>query len=177
MLVRDAATDDAAACAAIYAPYVTGSAITFEHDPPDAAAMGQRIAAAQREHAWLVAELDGAVVGYAYAGPWKARPAYRWSAEVTVYVAAAAHRAGVGRALYEALFVRLAARGFRTLVGGVTLPNDASVGVHRALGFEPVGTFHRIGWKLGEWRDVHYLVKHLNPGDGESPEEPPAEPR
>jgi L-amino acid N-acyltransferase YncA len=175
MLVRDATVDDAAACAAIYAPYVTGSAITFEHDPPDAAAMAERIAAAQRSHAWLVAERGGTVVGYAYAGPWKARPAYRWSTEVTVYVAVEAHRAGVGRALYEALFERLAARGYRTLVGGITLPNDASVGVHRALGFEPVGTFPRIGWKLGEWRDVHYLVKHLGPDADEA--DRPAEPR
>jgi len=170
MLVRAATTDDAAACAAIYAPYVTGSVITFESDPPDGVTMAQRIADAQRAHAWLVAERDGAVVGYAYAGPWKARSAYRWSAEVTVYVARDAHRGGVGRALYAALFDRLAERGYRTLVGGVTLPNDASVGLHRALGFEPVGTFTRIGWKLGEWRDVHYLVKHLGPDpDGAGP--------
>jgi len=172
MHVRAATTADAAACAAIYAPYVTGSVITFESEPPDAGAMAERIVAAQVKHAWLVAERDGDVVGYAYAGPWKARPAYRWSCESTVYVAAGAQRGGVGRALYEALFDRLAARGYRTVVGGVTLPNDASVGLHRGLGFEPVGTFPRIGWKLGEWRDVHYLVKHLGPGSDE-----PAEPR
>jgi len=169
MLVRDAIATDAAACAAIYAPYVTGSAITFELDAPDAATMAERIAAAQAAHAWLVAEDDGAVIGYAYAGPWKGRPAYRWSVEATVYVAAEGHGRGIGRALYEALLDRLAALGYRTVVGGVTLPNDASVGLHRAVGFEPVGTFPRIGWKLGEWRDVHYLVKHLGP-----PDPPPA---
>jgi phosphinothricin acetyltransferase len=172
MLVRDATVEDAAACAAIYAPYVTGSAITFEYDPPDAAAMAERIAVAQRRHAWLVAERGGVVVGYAYAGPWKARSAYRWSAEVTVYVAADAQRVGIGRTLYEALFDRLAARGYRTLVAGVTLPNDASVGVHRALGFEPVGTFGRIGWKLGRWHDVHYLSRTIG-----ADADPPAEPR
>jgi len=171
MHVRDATPDDAALCAAIYAPYVTGSVITFESEPPDAGAMAERIAAAQVKHAWLVAERDGAVAGYAYAGPWKARPAYRWSCEATVYVAAGAQRGGVGRALYAALLDRLAARGYRTVVGGVTLPNDASVGLHRALGFEPVGTFPRIGWKLGEWRDVHYLVRHLGP-DSDRPAEP-----
>ena len=169
MDVRTATEADAAACAAIYAPYVTGSVITFESDPPDGVTMAQRIADAQRAHAWLVAERAGAVIGYAYAGPWKARPAYRWSAEVTVYVAGDARRGGIGRALYAALFDRLEARGYRTLVGGVTLPNDASVGLHRAMGFEPVGTFTRIGWKLGQWRDVHYLVKHIGRG---APEEP-----
>ena len=170
MHVRVATPADGAACAAIYAPYVSGSAITFEQEPPGAEAMAERIATALANHAWLVAERDGGVVGYAYAGPWKARPAYRWSCEVTVYVAGDEQRGGVGRALYEALFERLAGRGYRTFVGGVTLPNDASVGLHRALGFEPVGTFTRIGWKLGQWRDVHYLVKHI--GDGE-----PGEPR
>jgi phosphinothricin acetyltransferase len=173
MLIRDADSNtDAAACAAIYAPYVTGTAITFESDPPDTAAMAGRIAVAQDAHAWLVAERENAVVGYAYAAPWKARPAYRWSCEVTVYVAGHAHGEGVGRSLYRALFERLARRGYRTLVAGATLPNAASLGLHRALGFEDVGTFPRIGWKFGEWRDVHYLVKHL-----ESDAEPPAEPR
>src|SRR6059058_3725801 len=168
MLVRDAASVDAAACAAIYAPYVTGTAITFEIEPPSTAEIEQRIAAAQATHAWLVAE-DDSVLGYAYAGPWKARAAYRWSCETAVYVAAAGQRRGVGRSLYEALFERLAERGFRTLVAGVTLPNEASVGLHRTLGFESVGTFPRIGWKLGQWREVTYLVKALGP-DGPPPD-------
>ena len=169
MIVRDATAKDAPSCAAIYAPYVRDTVITFESDPPDEAVMAGRIADAQRTHAWLVAERDGEVAGYAYAGPWKARPAYRWSCEVTVYVTAGAQRGGVGRALYEALFARLAERGYRTVVGGLTLPNDASLGLHRALGFEPVGTFPRIGFKLGRWRDVHYLVRHIGAGEPEEP--------
>jgi phosphinothricin acetyltransferase len=91
---------------------------------------------------------------------------------VTVYVDRSAHRRGAGRALYEALFARLAARGYRTLVAGVTLPNEASIGLHRALGFHDVGTFCRIGWKHGEWRNVHYLTKTIGADSVE-----PAEPR
>jgi phosphinothricin acetyltransferase len=162
--VRDAAAGDAAACAAIYAPFVTDGAVTFEVDPPDAAEFARRIAAAQEAHAWLVLADGVDVLGYAYAGPWKARAAYRWSCEVTIYLRPDARGRGAGRILYDALFDRLAARGYRTLVAGVTLPNDASVGLHRALGFRPVGTFERIGYKSGAWRDVAYFTRHL-PGE------------
>ena len=165
MVVRDATDDDAAACAAIYAPYVTDTAITFEYEPPSAAEMARRIAAAQRAHAWLVLEDDGGVVGYAYAGPFKERAAYRWSAEVSVYLEQGRRRSGSGRLLYEALFERLAERGFRTLVAVMTLPNDASEGLHRALGFEPVGTLRRVGWKHGRWRDVAWAQRGIGSDD------------
>jgi L-amino acid N-acyltransferase YncA len=166
MQVRDATEDDAGACAAIYAPYVTDTTITFEYEPPSAAEMARRIAAAQRAHAWLVLEDDGRVVGYAYAGPYKERAAYRWSSEVSVYLETGRRRSGSGRMLYEALFERLADRGFRTLVAGMTLPNDASEGLHRALGFEPIGTFRRVGWKHGQWRDVAWAQRSLGADDG-----------
>jgi L-amino acid N-acyltransferase YncA len=167
MQVRDATEDDAGACAAIYAPYVTDTAITFEYDPPSAAEMARRIAASQRAHAWLVLEEEeGRVVGYAYAGPFKERVAYRWSAEVSVYLEAGRRRSGSGRLLYEALFARLTERGFRTLVAVMTLPNDASEGLHRAFGFEPVGTLRRVGWKHGEWRDVAWAQRSIGPDDG-----------
>jgi L-amino acid N-acyltransferase YncA len=166
MQVRDATEDDAGACAAIYGPYVTDTAITFEYDPPSAAEMARRIAASQRAHAWLVLEEEGRVVGYAYAGPFKERVAYRWSAEVSVYLEAGRRRSGSGRLLYEALFARLTERGFRTLVAVMTLPNDASEGLHRALGFEPVGTLRRVGWKHGEWRDVAWAQRSIGPDDG-----------
>ncbi len=113
--VRDAAEHDAAACAAIYAPYVTDTAITFETDPPPPAEMAARIAAAARTHAWVVLEDEGRVVGYAYARPFKSRAAYRWSCEVSVYLEPRRQRTGGGRALYDALFARLAERGFRPL--------------------------------------------------------------
>ncbi len=169
-VVRDATADDAAACAAIYAPYVTGTAISFEDLPPSAAEMARRIAAAQERHAWLVLEDVGAVVGYAYAGPYKERAAYRWSCEVSVYLARGRWRSGGGRQLYEALFERLGARGYRTAVAGMTQPNEASGAFHAAMGFEPVGTWRGIGWKHGRWRDVTWAQRRLTADDG-----PPAD--
>ncbi len=159
--VRDASPLDGEACAAIYAPYVTGTAITFEIQPPTAAEMAQRIADAQATHAWMVLEDEGRVIGYAYAGPMKPRAAYRWSCAVSVYLEQGRRRTGGGRALYEALFDRLIERGFRTAVAGMTLPNDASVGLHKALGFEPVGTYRKIGWKLDSWHDVAWAQRQL----------------
>jgi L-amino acid N-acyltransferase YncA len=173
MTIRDASDRDAEACAAIYAPYVTDTVITFENVPPSPADMAARIAAAQCGHAWLVL-VDGAdVVGYAYGGQHKERAAYRWSCEVSVYLERGRRRTGAGRALYTALFDRLAARGFRIAVAGMTLPNDASVGLHRAMGFEPVGTYRRIGWKHGRWHDVAWVQRELGGGV----DDPPAEPR
>ncbi|MGZ4572782.1 MAG: N-acetyltransferase family protein [Blastococcus sp.] len=170
-VVRDATAQDAAACAAIYAPYVVGTAITFEYEPPTPDVMAGRIAAARRTHAWLVLEDDGRVVGYAYGGPHKERAAYRWACEVSVYLETGRRRGGGGRALYEALLARLAGRGFRVALAGMTLPNEASVGLHRALGFEPVGTYRRIGWKHGAWHDIAWAQRSLGPDDG-----PPADP-
>jgi L-amino acid N-acyltransferase YncA len=173
MDVRDATAADAEACAAIYAPYVTDTAITFELEVPSAGAMAERIERAAQTHAWLVAEAGG-IVGYAYGGPYKERAAYRWSCEVSVYVDRGRQRTGAGRALYEALLFRLAARGYRMAVAGMTLPNDASVGLHRALGFEPVGTYRRIGYKHGAWHDVAWTQRPLADGDGsaDAPPEP-----
>jgi len=159
--VRDASAADAEACAAIYAPYVTDSAITFEIDPPGPEEMASRIAQAQSTHAWLVAEDEGRVVGYAYGGPMKPRAAYRWSCEVSVYLEPGRRRTGAGRALYEALFTRLTERGYRTAVAGMTLPNPASEGLHKSLGFEPIGTYRNIGWKLDNWHDVAWVQRPL----------------
>ena len=170
--VRDASERDAEECACIYAPYVTDTVITFELDPPGPAQMAERIAAALRTHAWVVLEDGGRIVGYAYGAPFHPRPAYRWSCEVSVYLERGRRRTGGGRALYEALFARLAERGFRTVVAGMALPNEASVGLHRAMGFEPVGTYRRIGWKHGAWHDVAWTQRTIARG-----EDPPAEPR
>jgi L-amino acid N-acyltransferase YncA len=164
--IRDATPEDGAACAAVYAPYVTGTAITFEYEPPTPEQMAERIAKAQKAHAWVVLEDDGHVVGYAYGGRYKERAAYRWACEVSVYLEPGRRRGGEGRALYEALFERLTARGFRTAVAGMTLPNPASEGLHRALGFEPVGVYRDIGWKHGRWHDVAWTQKMLRTGEG-----------
>jgi len=165
-LIRSAGPADGAGCAAVYAPYVTGTAVTFELEPPDAAEMTARIAAAQRRHAWLVLEQDGEVRGYAYAGPFKAREAYRFACEASVYLAPPAQGSGAGRALYEVLFARLRQRGLRTVAAGMTLPNEASARLHHALGFVPVGTWRRVGWKLGAWHDVAWSQLDLYPSGG-----------
>jgi phosphinothricin acetyltransferase len=169
--VREASREDGEACAAVYAPYVTGTAITFEIDRPSAAEMAERIEVASRRHAWLVAEDEGRVVGYAYGGVFNRRWAYQWSCEVSVYVELGRRRTGAGKALYEALLPRLIERGYRLAAAGMTLPNEASVGLHRAMGFEPVGTFRRVGFKLGEWHDVAWMQRILASGE-EEPREP-----
>ena len=169
MTVREASARDAAACAAIYAPYVTDTAVSFEETPPSEAEMAERIAAAVL---WLVLEDEGRVVGYAYAGRFMERAAYRWACEVSVYLERGRARRGGGRALYEALLARLRDRGYLVAVAGMTLPNPASEGFHRAMGFDPVGTYRRIGYKHGAWHDVAWTQKLLAEGT-----EPPAEPR
>jgi L-amino acid N-acyltransferase YncA len=171
MNVRPATEQDGAACAEIYAPYVTDTVISFETEPPSEEEMAGRIAAASHRHAWFVLEEGGRVVGYAYGGPFAPRAAYRWACEVSVYLEMGRRRTGGGRLLYEALLEHLTRRGYRIAIGGMTLPNDASEGLHRALGFEPVGTYRRIGYKHGAWHDVAWTQRVLVSGD-----EPPAEP-
>jgi phosphinothricin acetyltransferase len=169
--VRAATAQDAGACAAIYAPYVNDTAITFEVVPPSAAEMEQRIAAAQARHAWLVLEQGGRAVGFAYGRVFNPRAAYRWACEVSVYLEPGRRRTGAGRALYGALLARLRERGYRTAIAGMTLPNEASEGLHRAMGFEQVGIYRRIGFKHGRWHDVEWVQLMLADGEGD-----PAEP-
>jgi phosphinothricin acetyltransferase len=172
--VRDAdPARDAAACAAIYAPFVTDTATSFEEVPPTPEAMARRMAAYAVRHPWLVDEADGRVTGYAYASAFSERPAYRWTAETTVYVDPAHHRRGVGRRLYAALLHRLRAQGVRTACAVITLPNPASVALHESMGFAPVGVFRRAGWKHGAWRDVGWWQLDLGGPDGAPPEPRP----
>lgn len=154
-MIRDAdAARDAAPCAQIYAPYVLYSPATFEEEPPDEAEMGRRIAEYGASHAWLVYERDAEVAGYAYACPHRTRSAYRFTAEVAVYVAETHHGGGIGRALYVNLIDRLRMLGMRTALAGITLPNPASQGLHEAFGFEPAGVYRNVGFKGGRWHDV-----------------------
>ncbi len=169
MIIRNADPDrDAAACGAIYGPYVSDSVASFEALPPTAEEMADRIGAS---YAWVVAEHEGVTVGYAYASPHHERAAYRWAADVAVYVDANHHREGVGRALYTRLFEQLRAIGLWTVCAGITQPNDASDGLHRATGFVPVGTYQRIGWKAGAWHDVKWWQLDLRPGQPGPPSE------
>jgi len=163
---------DGAACAAIYAPYVAGTAISFEDEPPGAAQLAERIATTARDYPWLVLEADGRVVGFAYASPHRARAAYRWAADVAIYVEPAFQGKGAGRRLYAALLELMRRQGLRVACSGITLPNDASVALHRACGFEEVGTYRRIGYKLGAWHDVVWMQLSLS---GDRGDEPPAE--
>lgn len=173
MLIRDAdAARDAAACVAIYAPFVTGSAVSFEEQAPDVDAFAQRIARTSDGFPYLVAEADGAVAGFAYAGPHRARAAYRWSAETSVYVDPAFHRRGVGRELYETLLSLLTRQGLTLALAGITLPNHPSVALHEAVGFRPLAVYRRIGFKAGAWRDVGWWERRLADADDGVPLEP-----
>lgn len=155
---------DAAACVAIYAPFVESGATSFEEDSPDPTSFAARIRQTQATYPWLVAARDGVVVGYAYACPHRARPAYRWAVETSVYIAAGERGAGCGRALYAELMDRLRRQRFHVACAGITLPNPASVALHESVGFLPVGTYRRIGWKDGSWRDVGWWQLELQPG-------------
>jgi phosphinothricin acetyltransferase len=172
VLLRDADPQrDAQACAEIYATYVERSVATFEERSPTAGEMAVRIATA---HAWLVAEVGGVVVGYAYGSRHRERAAYRWAADVAVYLDAGHRGVGIGRALYEALIERLRGLGLWTLCAGITQPNPASNRLHEALGFVPVGIYRRIGWKAGAWHDVGWWQLDLRPGEPGPPAEPGA---
>ena len=164
---------DAAGCAAIYGPFVRDTAISFEARRPSAQEFATRIERTSRIHPWLVAEDDDRLAGFAYGCPHRERAAYRWAAEVSVYVDPAQHRRGVGRGLYQRLFELLHAQGLYVLCAGITLPNPASVALHESLGFVPVGVYRAIGYKLGRWHDVGWWQLPLRPPAAD----PPAEPR
>lgn len=162
MLIRHAdAARDAGACAAIYEPFVTETAVSFEEEAPGAEDFAERIAHYQESHGFLVAEKDGEIAGFAYAGPYRERPAYRWAAESSVYVHPGHRHQGVGKAVYEALFDLLREYGFKVVIAGITLPNPASLALHTSLGFQHVGVFPKVGYKYGEWRDVAFLSMQL----------------
>lgn len=156
-LIRAAAAGDSAAIAAIYNHYVAKTVITFEEEPVAAREMARRIEdAGSASLPWLVAEREGQVVGYAYATPWRARSAYRFSVEVTVYVDPECPRLGIGRRLYEALLPTLKTRGIHAAFGVIALPNDASVALHERFGFEKVAHLREVGYKFDRWIDVGY---------------------
>jgi phosphinothricin acetyltransferase len=171
--IRSADPDrDAAACVAIYAPFVESGATSFEEAPPDPTSFAERIRQIQATYPWLVVEHEGAVVGYAYACPHRARPAYRWAVETSVYVVPGEQGNGHGRALYAELTDRLRRQRFHVACAGITLPNPASVALHEVVGFVPVGTYRRIGWKDGAWRDVGWWQLELHVAGDEIPAEP-----
>ena len=168
--VRLATPADGDAVAAIYAPYVAQTAISFELVPPTGAVMAERIARTLERWPYLVAEADGVVAAYAYAGRFRERPAYDWACETTVYVDRSLHRSGLGSAAMSALLRVLGLQGFRLVLAGITPPNPASVGLHEALGFRRVGTFDGVGWKNGRWWGVDFFARELfAAADGHEP--------
>ena len=155
--IRSASLTDADAIARIYNYYVQNTVITFEEEPVSAGEMATRIADTKAVPLpWLVAEVDGVVVGYAYAGKWKVRSAYRYSVETTIYLAQGCEGQGIGKRLYTELLSLLRSLGAHLAIGGAALPNDASVALHGKLGFERVATFRQVGFKHGRWVDVAY---------------------
>lgn len=156
MILRFASLRDAEELVAIYAPIVETTAISFEAVAPGAAEMQLRLASQPANKPWIVAETAGALDGYAYAAPFRGRAAYRFGAEVTVYVAERARHGGVGRALYAALLRLLTLQGHRRAFAGIALPNDASVALHRSAGFTGAGVMHAAGFKFGRWHDVGF---------------------
>ncbi len=173
MLLRAVTPADAPAIAAIYAPIVRDTSISFEVDPPSVDQMRARIETIAAARPWIVAADGDTILGYAYASEFASRAAYRWSVFTTVYVAPAVHRRGVGRALYVELFARLSELGYRRAFAWITLPNDPSLGLHRALGFTDAGIMHRAGYKFNAWHDVAFLERSL----GSDPAPPDGEPR
>jgi phosphinothricin acetyltransferase len=163
---------DGAACAEIYAPFVRDSAVSFEEQMLSGDEMAQRIERTSLTHPWLVAEADGAVVGFAYGTGHRERAAYRWAADVTVYVSEEHRRRGIGAALYGALLPLLGRQGFHVACAGITLPNEASVALHEKCGFGLVGVYRRIGWKLGAWHDVGWWQIELAPAGEQAPADP-----
>jgi phosphinothricin acetyltransferase len=168
-MIRAACEDDFPAIASITNHYVASTSIHFAYEPISVAELAGSWKKSDR-YPWFVSvEADG-VVGYAKAGAWRDRAAYAWTTEVGVYVAPAAHRRGIGRALYAALLAEVERRGFRSAIAGITLPNDPSRAFHEAFGFESVGTVRDAGWKLGSWRAVEFFQKRFSTGpDGPVP--------
>lgn len=157
MELRDATVGDAAAIAAIYNHYVESTVISFEEAPVAADTMAARIADVQQgELPWLVALVDGKIAGYAYATKWRVRAAYRFSVESSVYIDKDSAGLGLGTALYTALIERLRLAGRHLVIGGIALPNDASVALHEKMGYTKVAHFSEVGLKFGRWIDVGY---------------------
>jgi phosphinothricin acetyltransferase len=171
VIIRVAHPSDAAGIRAVYAPFVAGSPSTFEEELPTPADFQARMLASPRRP-WLVAEAGGEIAGYAYASAHRSRASYRWSVDTSVYLAAAYHRRGLGRRLYDELIVRVRELGYLNLYACITLPNAASVALHTSVGFRPIGVFAHAGYKLGAWHDVGWFGLTLVDEHPANPAEP-----
>jgi L-amino acid N-acyltransferase YncA len=170
-MIRLAEQRDAKQIAAIYRPFCEDNCISFETEAPDAAEIGARIAKITRQFPWLVDERDGVIAGYAYAGPHRVRPAYRWVAEVTIYMNDGFRGKGIGRALYTELFARLRGQGYFKAYAGIVIPNPPSQAFHEAMGFRLTATYKGVGFKHGAWRDTGWWQCDIQP-EVDSPPDP-----
>jgi phosphinothricin acetyltransferase len=172
VILRLAAPADAAAIASIYAPYVTDSFVSFEEEAPGEAEMRRRIESGRGLYPWLVAEDEGGIAGYASASAFRPRAAYRYAVETSVYLDRERCGLGLGRQLYERLLELLERQGFVQAIGAISLPNEASVRLHRSLGFAEAGLYRDVGWKCGGWHSVGLWQRALAPASS-----PPVEPK
>lgn len=175
--IRPATPGDARGCLDIYGPLVRDSHTSFETEVPSIEQLSRLIGDGVRDYPWLVAETPtaggtGSIAGYTYARRHRDRPAYRWSVEVSVYVADGMRRRGIGRRLYEELFDILRRQGYHNAYAGIALPNPPSVALHESIGFVPVGVYEKVGFKLGRWHDVGWWALRLQPVDGGVPSDP-----
>jgi phosphinothricin acetyltransferase len=155
-VIRPSTTADARRIAEIYNHHVRETVVTFEEQPVSDKEMARRLAETTASYPWLVSEVDGKFAGYAYASSWKRRSAYRYAVESTIYLAPEFHGRGLGAALYRALIADMRVRGFHCAIGGIALPNPASIALHEKLGYKYAGQFREVGWKFGKWVDVGY---------------------
>jgi L-amino acid N-acyltransferase YncA len=167
--IRLVTAEDAADIAEIYRPFVASTPISFEIEPPDELEIQKRIDGILPTYPWLVCEQGGRVAGYAYASRHSARAAYQWSVDMSVYVHSDFQRRGIGRGLYVSLVRILRAQGFFNAYAGVTLPNPGSVGLHESIGFQAIGVYRNVGYKMGAWHDVGWWELVLQPLVAEPP--------
>lgn len=155
--VRLANEDDSASILEIYAPFITDTVITFEYEVPTVTEFGKRITNIQKKYPWLICEVNGSVVGYAYASQFNERAAYDWSVDFSIYIKHLYHRKNIGKALYFALFELLKLQGYYNAYAGVTLPNIKSESLHQSFGFKSIGVYQNVGYKFGNWHDVKWF--------------------
>jgi len=165
VVIRSARAEDAAAVAAIYRPIVTDTAISFELTPPSVDEMAERMARISDSHVWLVADVGGAIAGYAYGTPHRPRAAYQYAVETSAYMNRDFRGRGIAGRLYGCLFRELADKGYYNAFAGITLPNDASVALHKSVGFTAIGSFPNVGYKLGAWHDVSWWHRKFQDGE------------
>jgi len=167
LIIRIATLDDAQAILDIYTPYIVNTAITFEFDLIPLEAFKERMKKVMSKYPWLVCELEGKVIGYAYASMYRERAAFNWDCECSVYIAEEAHRKGIATILYTKLFEYLKLQGLYNIYAFITYPHDSSIQLHKKFGFTEVGIFKKTGYKMGKWWDLIVMEKVLRPFEGE----------